>query len=1020
MFKLLGIEPEEESLVSLLLAQSIFLGIFFGAFDISAHSLFLSAFDEKAMARAYVISGLSGIVLTTIYTWLQARLKFKFFAAANLIFITIVTLLLWISVISSPGKFVTFAVFVMLGPLNILAMLGFWGTTGRLFTLRQGKRLFGLVDAGLVLGIILSCYTIPVLLSLGFEPHNILLVSTASVLVAVIIQANIGRRFPFIQQALEKSEKKRGLSIFREDAYIRMMGIFIALSVMTAFFIQYSFMAVTRLQYPMEEDMARFLGLFTGSMMIFTLLIKLLLFSYLIRNYGLKTCLAISPVLVAGFTALAILIGLTMGFTPAAASGFLIFFLILAISRLFSKALKDSIESPSFKVMYQTVDEKIRYEVQSGIDGTINEISALSSGLLLAGLGALAFIKLIHFSWVLFLIIGLWIIVAFRLYREYRRSIRKSLEDVGTGTSESSYTENWEKLESRLSGNTLFRANYFRILTGDLSPIDKISNYWFFNNIVRHAKEQKDICMQGALKKITERNDIDETLRYSAVEVFEQLEKIQSNLRYSARGEGSQTEDEKIINTRKILCEDRIPQTTEILRLLRDNNPEARRAAIYMIGKFRLTDMIPEVCNCIGIHGLENDALQVLGSFGTRAYPDLMRIFLGSSGNIHTSKSIMKLLGTKCGEGSTEFLFARLWSNSRRLKVTAAEQLISCGFRAGEEERDKLHQLVSEIIGMITWNISAQASLVKTGNILLLEVIRNETSAWNDFLFMLLSIAYDKSSVEKIKINVESGTVESVNYALEMIDIVIDDAIKPKLIQLLDDVPYEEKLKNLQNFYPGEIQKFDSLIEDIINRDYNFLSIWTKACALRELGKLTNENLKESVLALLFSPEQILNEEAARVISETNKAVFDDVLPRIREKKALYLEKIISGDYPVENLLYEKVRFLKSAFASVPEDELLYLAESMQFITDPDSPEVAQGNNFILWPVIEAAPDTGLKVVFDADNNGKEIISGKNTPSKYYLLPLKTIEEFRILYPEHSFEIFHQIDKYLNNTAIPA
>ena len=52
------------------------------------------------------------------------------------------------------------------------------------------------------------------------------------------------------------------------------MGIFIALSVVTAFFVQYSFMAVTREQYPAEEDMARFLGIFTGSMMIFTLLIK--------------------------------------------------------------------------------------------------------------------------------------------------------------------------------------------------------------------------------------------------------------------------------------------------------------------------------------------------------------------------------------------------------------------------------------------------------------------------------------------------------------------------------------------------------------------------------------------------------------------------------------------------------------------------------------------------------------------------------------------------------------------------
>lgn len=74
LFSLLGIESGEESLVLMLLTQSVFLGIFFGAFDISAHSLFLSIFDEKMMARGYVVSGIAGIILTSLYTWLQTRI----------------------------------------------------------------------------------------------------------------------------------------------------------------------------------------------------------------------------------------------------------------------------------------------------------------------------------------------------------------------------------------------------------------------------------------------------------------------------------------------------------------------------------------------------------------------------------------------------------------------------------------------------------------------------------------------------------------------------------------------------------------------------------------------------------------------------------------------------------------------------------------------------------------------------------------------------------------------------------
>jgi hypothetical protein len=222
LFKLLGVETGEESMVSMLLAQSVFLGIFFGAFDISAHSLFLSIFDEKMMARGYVISGLAGIILTSIYTGLQTRMHFKSFSTINLIFVTTITLILWVLLLVNPAKWVIFIVFIMLGPLNILAMLGFWGTAGRLFTLRQGKRLFGLIDSGMVVGIIISCYAIPVLLSFNFEPHNILLISSFAVLTGSIIQMLIGKRFPLLAGREEKPEgsdtKKSVTALFRSDS----------------------------------------------------------------------------------------------------------------------------------------------------------------------------------------------------------------------------------------------------------------------------------------------------------------------------------------------------------------------------------------------------------------------------------------------------------------------------------------------------------------------------------------------------------------------------------------------------------------------------------------------------------------------------------------------------------------------------------------------------------------------------------------------------------------------------------
>ena len=1013
LFQLLGIEPEEGSLISMLLTQSIFLGIFFGAFDISAHSLFLSIFDEKMMARAYVVSGIAGILLTGLYTWFQARIIFKNFATANLVVLSFLTLLLWLALLLYPTKVVVFSVFVMLGPLNILAMLGFWGTTGRLFSLRQGKRLFGLVDAGLIIGVIISCYAIPLLLSLNFESHNILLISTLSIFFAAIVQLLIGRKFTFIISDNEKAEKSEGISIFRENSYIRTMGIFIALSVMTAFFVQYSFMAVTREQYPLEDDMARFLGLFTGSMMIFTLLIKLLVFSYLIRNYGLRTCLALSPVLVAGFTVVAILIGMLMGYTPASTGGFIIFFLLLALSRLFSKSLKDSIESPSFKVIYQTVDEKIRFQVQSGIDGTINEISALSSGLLLAGLGALSFIKLIHFSWVLFIIICIWIIVSLRLYQEYRKSIRESLESASGGQEEDNVSSGWSNIVNRPAGISLFRSEYYRLASGDFSAIARFKNRWFINQIIDFSEISQDACLLPVLKKISEDTSVDEGIRQRGAEVIDQINETKGDPRLLKKKVAGVITDDKIIKARMTLAGTRLPQTTEILRLLRDSNLESKRNALYMIGKFRMTDMIPEVCNCFNIPGLENDVSAVIESFGSEANEALFRLFMGSSGNNSVSRSVIRLLGKNSSKETNEFMYARLWSNSRQIKEMAARKLVECGYRADPEEKDKLNQMISDILGMITWNISARVCLSRKNESLMLGVIEKETAKWNDFLFDLLSIAYDPGSIDKIQSNLESGTVGSINYALEMVDIVIDDAIKQKLVSFIDAVPDDEKLKNLHQFFPGEVPDYESLIEDILNRDYNLVNIWTKACALRAAGSINRDTFIESVVALLFSPEKLLQEEAARLIGMSGTGLFSGIKARLNKSVRTDIELIVSGKVNPQELLFEKVLFLSNLLEDVGEEELIELAGQMVYCKEFDQLRFDPSLDYLLWNTGSEYSEIRTFLIPDDNPVEKSDLLTGDSDTYFYVLPLSGLEEFGKSFPEITLKIYTYLDKKL-------
>jgi AAA family ATP:ADP antiporter len=1015
LFQLLGVEHNEESLVSVLLVQSIFIGIFYGAFDISAHSLFLTIFDEKYMARAYVISGLVGIILTSLYTWLQARMQFRNFSILNFVFVSILTFLLWLFLLLTPSKGIIFFVFVMMGPLNILAMLCFWGTTGRLFSLRQGKRLFGLIDAGIIVGVIISSYMIPVILSFNFNTHNIILISSASVFVAGLLQVSIGNKYSLAAGQVPRSEtKKPGLSVFRTNSYIRIMGIFIALSVITAFFVQYSFMAVTREQYPVESDMARFLGFFTGSMMIFTLLIKVLVFSYLIKNYGLRTCLTITPVLIAGFTAIAIGVGMTQGFTPAA-GGFILFFLLLTLSRLFSKSLKDSLESPSFKVIYQTIDEKVRYEVQSGIDGTINEIAALSSGLLLSGLGALTFIRLIHFSWVLFFIIVIWAYFAIRLYSEYRNSIKKSLQIVSPYDKLNRKDILKTNPEGRFFLKWLLKSNYFNFVSGDTLPNTKVSNKWFSAFILDFALKRQDINLIPALKRISGDTNENEAIRHQSADIVYRLEGIIDTKPKSKLHDFKSTVEEKLNRARKILYSNRSPQTTEMLRILRDNSIESKRCAILAIGKFKIIDMLPEVCACLNVKGLEEDSYSVLESFGDAAIDEINRFYLRSTGNIKTSIQILKLLGKSGSEKNIAFLFSRLWSNSRKIKEVAAQCLLNRGYKATGEEKDRLHQLISDVIGLISWNIGAQICLEHNKDNNLLVAIKKETYAWNSFLFNLLSITYEASSVSKIRENLENGTVECVNYALEMIDIVIDDSIKPKLISLVDVVSDEEKLKNLHQFYPGEIPGYNQLIDDLINRDYNYIGIWARAVALHSLMDSSGKYESDSVIALLFSKELILREEAARLISVSNKDLYYSVSGRLSEENRIYLDRIMAGQYREGEYVFEKVNILFSCFPEILEDDLIFLAEELRFGDGKNLNDPSLLKDSILWagPFERKAGDA----IIITGNPEIKMIEKLRKPDNvvFYFLHLKTIEEYLFIHPEYSSLIFNYVDNYEMN-----
>lgn len=1006
LFALRGNESGEKSVLSLLLVQSVFLGIFLGSFDVTAHSVFLSVFDEKIMARGYIVSGLAGIILTCLYYWLRLRISSKNLALLNLSFVTALTLWLWLALVFSPFKWVIFVVFVMLGPLNILVMAGFRDMPVNLFNPEQERRSSKLTDTGLIVGIIIICYIIPLLLSLNFKTENILLISASSVFVATVIQILTGKMTRPVDEGKENysdepAPKESVFNKFAGNRHITILDIFIALSVITLFFVQYSFMAVTREQYPAAKDMAEFLGIFTGSMMILVLLVKLFVFSCLLHNYGLRTSLVLSPVLLLIFTGIAVTTGMFLGYSPGSGTGFILFFVLLALSRLFSRSLKESIEFSSLKIISLAVDDKERNGLTVEKSGTLNEIAALLSGLILSGIGLLSFIRLIHFSFILFFIVLLWIFAGLKLYSEYREKIRKALGKDEKIKPSINGTRQVSVLKKRFAASIAFREDYFSLISGDLSVLDNDRGKLYFDELFTCCVNSRDNNLEPALKKIAGNPDLAEGIRKKA-------EGIINILKESIPV--SKTKVDKTDHARNLLAGIRMPQTTEILRLLRDNSVESKRNAIYMIGKFKISDMLPEVCECLNIPGLKRDTFIVLNSFGGEAVSELIRYYLVSSGNENISRAILRLLGKACTEESRGFLFSMIWSNSRFLKEEALSRLYDCGFEPAGEEKDRLIRLITDTIGLMTWNLSAKICLEKSNDTFLPEEMKNEMARWKKFLFKILSITYEPEAIRKIWEKLENETFESVGYAIEMIDLIIDDSVKPHLTFLFDYISDKRKAANLYRFFPGHIPQYDILLEDIINRDYNLISLWTKACTLRNIPEIEGDKMKESVVALFFSPEAILQEEAARLVARSDMGLYELVAQRIPDLTRRRLDNIVYGKSEEMELLFEKTVFLSDIFEGIYEEDLLILSEEIRLKKDISSGLKTFTGGSVIWTLSADKQHDKVYIYYNEDITDNNSITGfaQNTPC--YVLSLKSVEEFIDHFPDKSFEILKYID----------
>jgi ATP:ADP antiporter, AAA family len=248
-------------------------------------------------------------------------------------------------------------------------------------------------------------------------------------------------------------------------------------------------------------------------------------------------------------------------------------------------------------------------------------------------------------------------------------------------------------------------------------------------------------------------------------------------------------------------------------------------------------------------------------------------------------------------------------------------------------------------IGDIAWNIKTTLDIPKETDIdlMIIDAFLEEDRRNYDNLFILLSMIYDSQNILLIKENIQDGTSDSITFAVEMMDVFVEDELKPKLFPVLDDLTVENKLKKLNDFYPPEdFESYEDLLLQVINRDYNRINRYTKALALYRICQMPDSKVSDDIIANLFNPDPFILQTAAFAIYTIDTDAYHKHTLRLKPTIKKDLDKAIlppvyrgeGEDFHQKLLLIERVLFLKKVeeLKQIPGELITHMAEKLDEI----------------------------------------------------------------------------------------
>ncbi len=794
------------------------------------NALFISEFG--ALKLPYVMLGIAVLtgVLVSVYIRLARRIPTARLTVHTLLFFAGNVLLFW-WLAAAGWKWLCPILYVWSGVFGVIATTQVWTLANDLFTVREAKRVFGVVGSGGILGAAVGGSVAYRLASRVGTP-NLLLVVVGLLLAAAAIVACLVRlrtaQVPVSRTVPPPKNLRESIRVISRSGHLRLLAGLVFVTALATTTVDFQFNVVAADAISDRDALTAFFGAVYGGTSVLAFLLQIAMTSRFLAHVGVGASLLLLPLsLLSGTSALVLTKAVWAGVLLKGSDG----------------ALKHSLDRSCRELMYLPVSPHVKVQTKSTIDTVLDR-----AGDGTAGAVQLALVEGLEFGLpaslaVNLAVVAIWIAMAIRLRHRYVDELRRALGDPGSRpgaiealAEDADARRTVERVLERGSDAERLAALEWAALAG--APLDerlllKLAHGEASSSVRRAALaallrgSDADLPTE-ALAPLEEEGQaalvaaIDVVVEEDRSRVVERFEALAGRTGETARlallafavrrlGPGLEPFAAKVFDA--ILAPEAPPRTrraavaalgllpdgseplARLGSLLGDEDGETAAAAARVAASRGRADLLPALLILLGRPGARAAARQAIVSFGTQAAASAAGALRDPATPDAVRRRIPGLLTEIATPGAVEALVQGLRHPD---PVTADRCLVALGAirrRNPSLSPVRAGALAEETIAMAERGgeaLRTRRSLARAGGGAdgalgpLLEALDTGARRALDAVFGLLALEYDPEDMAKVGRAIRDGSPAEASTGFELLANVLPRPLERRLLAILE------------------------------------------------------------------------------------------------------------------------------------------------------------------------------------------------------------------------------------------